>query len=491
MKFNLENFKNILNKNYFLVATSNSLEKNAVNERLDFKIKLELDLKSNGCYIGLIDGNIIIHISGTSGIVAETSIGRIILEFVLNNKYPIPATVLLVGFCWGNPNFTKVGDVIICNSIISLNSEILNKSDNNYKINHFNSSLTEKYLDGLSLNGTMASLEKLFADTSLRNDLIEKFPIILGGEMEGFSFIPTLNSKDIPWLIVKTVSDFGDNSYDKVNQKLSANLAVDKISVLIEELKIKSKISDYLEQKKSNNIINILKGQSVKINRLDFTLDTLNDYLNNSIGPIVDAKLKEYFYDLNFENGGNFSKYFCSAILEIAQNSFRHGKTSNFEITFNTKSISIDYDGDDYELMEITGGKGGAVAWNDLFTSFIKNGLVKYSHDKKNNYNFKLEQYDFQLKELIKNCSIEIAPGTIRAGYYPEETLIYNKNCTSVYLNDLNNRMPSRRFSMIDEVKKLLEKGITVYVHVDDESAGKAYVDALVEFGDKLKILIA
>ncbi|MER5081977.1 hypothetical protein, partial [Providencia stuartii] len=74
MSLNINSFANYLNGNYILICTSNSVEKSAVNELLLYKQDLKIDISSRGCYIGLYNGLIIIHLSGDCGHSQEYSI---------------------------------------------------------------------------------------------------------------------------------------------------------------------------------------------------------------------------------------------------------------------------------------------------------------------------------------------------------------------------------------------------------------------------------
>lgn len=57
------------------------------------------------------------------------------------------------------------------------------------------------------------------------------------------------------------------------------------------------------------------------------------------------------------------------------------------------------------------------------------------------------------------------------------------------YLKDKNNRMTSRRISILEEVKSILEKGITVYLSVQNEYEAVEYQNSLVDFSERLIII--
>jgi len=487
MKIKLENFKDTLNNNYILLITSNSIEKDAVNRILAPKTKVDLNLNCKGCYIGVIENNIAVHISGTSGVVSEDSISRIVIEFISNSDFPNPKAVLMAGFCWGNPNKTKSGQTIISNTVYSLNSTVIKDSIKQFKEKVYQSKFQNEYVTSDCLNGAIVSLESLIAGKEYRDEIINQYPTILGGEMEGFGYIPTLESRGISWLIVKTISDFADNQYGREIQEKSAKHSAMLIPKLINE--IAYEFEDDKSDKNLEHLKNILRGNSIHIKRTEFSEETLNDFLNDIIGPIVESKLQEYFYAIDKTGDSIFVRCFCDVILEIAQNSFKHGKSTDFEIAFHSKSILLQDNGLDFDISQIEGESGGATAWKKIDRKFIQKELVRYTHTKPNVSKFHLENVKDFLANLREKCSVKITPGTLGAIQSRYQILEYDKNCTSVYLKDSNNRMSSRRHAIINQVRTLLEKDITVYLSVHNECEAKEYKDALVDFGEKLIVL--
>ncbi len=487
MKIRLDNFQDTLTDNYILLLTSNSVEKDAVNKVLIPKTKIDLDLNDKGCYIGLIENNIVVHLSGTSGVTSHDSIGRLVIEFISGNEFPKPKFVLMVGFCWGNPHNTTSGQTIIANTVYSLNSNVIKEGKQQFKPHIFQSKFQRDFLESDCLNGAMVSLETLIVDVNYRNNIIEQYPIILGGEMEGFSYIPTLTSKEIDWLIVKTVSDYADDDYTREFQKAAADKSALILPKLIKE--IEYELEDYNTSISLNHLKNILRGEIISISRNEFAIESINDFLNDIIGPVVESKLQEYFYAIDETGDSTFVRCFCDLILEICQNSFKHGNSSEFKISFHSKTIILNDDGVDFDVSSIEGVRGGAKAWKNAYDIFIQKELVRYSHSRENLHKFHLEEVKDFLTNLRENCSVRIKPGTIGNIYSRYQILEYNENCTSVYLKDKNNRMTSRRISILEEVKSILEKGITVYLSVQNEYEAVEYQNSLVDFSERLIII--
>lgn len=70
--------------------------------------------------------------------------------------------------------------------------------------------------------GIIASGEKLFADGITLNDLAQKILIkkgIIGGEMEGSGFANSCNEFNIPWIVIKGISDDGGDEKDSLLNK--------------------------------------------------------------------------------------------------------------------------------------------------------------------------------------------------------------------------------------------------------------------------------
>lgn len=492
MKIELNRYKTILDRKYILIATSNSKEKDAINRMISFRRNIYLEIQHKGCYIGLIEDVFVIHLSGTSGMADKPSISRIIIEFLSKENLPSPECVLLIGFCWGNPNKTTIGSIVFSDSVISLNSDKVENGKILYKGIKLRSNLSLELLQAeitayipKSLCGTLASKERLFSDTEQRDLLLEEFPEILGGEMEAFGFIPNVDNNN--WLIIKTVSDFGDNEYNRETQVEAANLAADIIPNFISILKNHEIIFEYEKDDPSKMLIDILIGNTLKIYRDIISSENLNDYLNDKIGPLIEYKLQYFLTGEAYDD--SFVYDFCNLLLEMTQNSFRHGHATEVDISFSSNSITFSDNGDFFDISQITGVKGGADAWERVKSDFLDKEYVDFRIKKHQTY-FYLKMINADLQNIISHCSVTIKPGTIGSQYSSRNILEYNNECSSVFVNDISNRMSSRRLSVIPEVKKLLEIGLKVYVTVRNESEAEKYRSYLSDFEENLKIII-
>lgn len=492
MNIDFPNYFDVLNDAYTLIVTSNSKEKDAVNRIIQLRNNLEIHMSTKGCSIGMLQGEFVVHLTGTSGSVDELSVSRLIVEFLSRTNLPKPVIVFMVGFCWGNPKRTSIDDVVLCSHIISLNSRRFDGNHVTYKEIDYKSKISTDFLsDDLSqllqsiVIGKLASLETFYSSTKERDALISQYPSLIGGEMEGFGFIPSV--KDIPWLIIKSVADFGSDKVDRKKQVKAAQSAASVLPVITSLLLDRELIFFNNTSPSKLFLMDLLIGNTIKISRDSFNSDSLNDYLNDYIGPIIDYKLE--FYLACDEYDKNFLRSFCDLILEVSQNSFKHGGATTVSITFDLKKIIIRDNGDDYDLNNLEGDRGGSEAWRRVKLDFISKEFVIYSFKKRSHY-FNLIKANEMVRKVIKDCTASIVKNTVGSGFKPISILSYNENCDAIYFDDRNNRMRSRRNTLINEVEDLLIKGKIVYISVNDEYDSELYRSKLANHSERLKILV-
>lgn len=491
MKINIQDYYEVLSDNYVLICTSNSIEKEEVNRLLINKRELEINMDTTGCCIGLLADRFVVHLSGQSGIGKVTSIARLIISFIGNENIPNPAKVILAGFCWGNPNKVKINDLLISSSVLSLNSQKYTEENLEYK-----PTLTTSIIDMESISadiesrvcnsviGEIISLETLYASTNKRDELLEAYPHVIGGEMEAFGFVPSL--KDIPWLVVKAVSDDAGDEYDRSMQVCAAKISSESLSELINIFIDKLPIKLNTSTSKNLALVDRLLGKTLKLPMGKINPNNLNDYLNDVLGPQVEYKLNYYVTSEDYCR--EFVKYFCGLILEVVQNTIKHGGATNVEVTFNDKNIIINDNGNDYELTNLKGDRGGAFTWNKVKARFIYTHKVSYGYIKKK-HKFSLTKINKNINHIINDCTAEIVRDKIGSPWISNSVLAFRDSCESVFVNDRQIMMQSRRNSMLLEVKQLIESGKRVYVAVNDKDDAEQYLNLQLA-PDLLKILI-
>jgi len=471
-KIMIYNYIEVLKKNYVLICTSNSVEKKAVNMIMRNRCELTVGFDSLGCFIGLINGEFAIHLSGESGVGRSKSISRLAMEFMARDYIPKPALLIFSGFCWGNPCKVSAGNVVVCSDVISLNRNSYIKDDILYKGIKFSSNINAEFLGENIPNtvvGDLVSLETLVASGNKRDEILGLYPHVLGGEMEAFGLVPSLH--DVPWVIVKSVSDFADEKFDRNQQAVAAKSAAEVTRELIdaynkeEYIKLNSTSSDSL------NLVHSLVGDSIKITNNDVNPNNLNDYMDN-LFPLVRYKVS--YYVIDGECYDKLPKYFSFLILEAAQNAFKHGGATEVVINFGKKSVSIKSDGDDYELHQLEGDKGGAYSWLKLKELFIDSGSITYNFSKKK-HNFKLLRIDENFTKIINDCTASVVKERIGSGWENSRILSYSDDCKAVYVDDRTVFLPSRTLSIVAEVKHIVETGRVVFVSVSDHDDAAMY----------------
>ncbi|WP_053397293.1 MULTISPECIES: 5'-methylthioadenosine/S-adenosylhomocysteine nucleosidase family protein [Vibrio] len=491
MKIQITDYYDVLNENYILICTSNSVEKDAVNNLLTNRRELEVNLNTSGCSIGLLSNRFVIHLSGESGIGKVKSISRLIISFISNQKFPNPVQLILCGFCWGNPEKSKVGDTLVSSKVISLNSQKVEGDSVQFKDNVTTSSIQMDLISTdilASINnvvlGDIVSLETLYASTEKRDILLSGYSEVIGGEMEAFAFVPSM--AHIPWLVVKSVSDNGDDDFNQDFQTEAAKLASNTVAKIVDICADNGLISLNTSTAENLMLVDRLLGKTIKLPIEELTPNNLNDYLNDVIGPQIEYKLNYYVTSDEYER--SFVKHMCDLILEVIQNSIKYADSSKVEVTFNDKNIIIDDGGSDFELTALKGERGGATSWSRVNNNYIKEGKVEYVFQKKK-HKFNLIKVNPSIRRIISNCSVAIIKDKIGSPWVSKSILSYDEKCDAVFVDDRQVKMQSRRNSLIKAVQQLLESGKVVYVAVNDNEDAEQYVRLKVQ-PELLKILV-
>ena len=484
-------FKEALDQNYALILTSNSVEKAALNRVILPKQQAVIPQSNRGCILGIIDGIFALHVTGESGGSREHSIGRIVRPFLVHPEMPKPSVVVLAGFCWGAPDKTEFGQVILAERIHSLNRQDLRAGTQERRELVYSSRLqvSEELLTAVKsslkaedvkiLAGPLASLEAHFASADARDQFLAAHPGLVGGEMEAYDFIPDCTA--YPWLVVKAVSDDAGDKTNRDSQVQAANNAALAIPPLLRHLRELKLIPEPKSRAPAERLRDMLEGGAILISAKQVCAYSLNDYLNDVIGPSVTFKLLAHSSDLEY--GNSFPDIFCDLLLEIAQNAFRHGNATEVEITFSEDRITIQDNGSLFALESLDGNRGGALAWHRAKSTFLDNGEIlftarKATRDYNNRYFFELKKVDNILQYAKEHCNASIIAETIRAPMGAPDILKFDPQCEVIYLNSTV-RMTSRVLDIARDVRKLIAGGKTVFIGCLSESQVLRFKEAL------------
>ncbi len=385
MKINLISYGDVLDGSYGLVLTANNIEKDAVNTVLGKGIRVDVGIKTQGSTISFMEPHILLHITGEPGGSSDKSVG-FIARHILSGILPKPAFVILNGVCWGNPGRVSVGDVIIATSVASLNHQrehtegrVYRRDDIDSKLKVENSLLDDTASGGEFSHhkGVIGSAEIYFSADEPRNALINQHPDLLGGEMEAYGFIANL--KDIPWAVVKGVSDDAGDTTNRDPQKLVAARAATLMSALIQELTSKATLPMPTKTPPRSALIDAIIGDSIIVNSVSDAAH-LNDHLNDNIGPSLERRLQRYVSDDASQQ--DLHRALLKLILEVIQNALRHGNASRVTLTFYETRIDLVDDGEHFDLRSLAGNRGGAIAWEDFDEYFVRPGMAGVNYKK-------------------------------------------------------------------------------------------------------------
>lgn len=493
LQLNVKNYCDCLTDNYVLILTANSNEKKAVNKLIQHRQSIALGHNTHGSYIGIINDHFVIHICGTSGIGDSLSISRIVMHLLGQEHFPRPKLLLLVGICWGDPNKTSVGDGIICNSVFSLNRTDEYPSKTDYRAKQYISTVfaDEALVDGICDQGSrftlgaLASLEKLLMSDRVREEVLRSAPSAIGGEMEAFGLMPSLSR--IPWLIIKAVSDCAGDNFSRDSQIDVLQAIISRVPSVLQRVVEANDMNFKMRDEVAQLLHYVLIGDTFVISRSEVSADGLNDFLNDNFGPIFIYKLQRYCSGIEYDS--EFPYSFCDLLLELVQNSFRHGGAEKVTISFNSKSIVVVESIDAYDLQSILGNQGGAKAWQKVKLQYLDSQQISYKV-KSQRHLFSLNKIDSVLRETVANCSAAIVQKSVRSGY-KSCTLEVDSSCEAVYVDARGIFMSSRSLEVITDINTFLKDGRIVYVACRNKQQVLEYKESIKGESDNARVFVS
>lgn len=500
MTINLNSYYGILDGKYGLILTANSVEKEAVSKVLGHGVKADIGVTHQGCVLCFRASHVLLHVTGLAGGLNERTVGYIARQF-LNGRGPKPGFIILTGICWGNPNKVHTGDVIVATDVASLNHQREGALGRTYRRTDKRSplELEESLLNDIAdsktfhiHHGAIGSAELYLAADGPRDAVIDQHPDLLGGEMEAFGFLAELG--DVPWIIVKGVSDYAGDETDKSAQLPAAQNAASFMSELLQALTESDVLAPPAATPPRSALIDAIIGESIAISRVSDQAQ-LNDYLNDEIGPKLEQRLARYISDDSAQVG--LHRALMKLILEIIQNTLRHGNASRATLTFYETRIDLHDDGRHFDFTSLSGDRGGAIAWSDFSTRFIETGMAavtckQASKNTGNHYTFKIEQLAEALRHARNKCSANIQERSIGApgGFKP--ILRYDSSCETIHVSVHNVRMISRGLEIVQAIILEIQAGKTIFIACPDSTEKLFYEKSLTDYlGPQLRIYVA
>ncbi|PKF33449.1 hypothetical protein [Acinetobacter proteolyticus] len=437
----IKDLKHRINNRYILILTSNTNEKNIIDKLIQKKYTISISNNING-KIGLIGEDIVLHLSGDLGISKQNSVGQIAIAFLGNDDNPKPFLTILAGVCWGNSKLTKIGDVLISNSMLSCNIKKMDRTPVKPKM--INSCFDISYLTDDP--ATLFSQETYVSDSDeiIRNELLSKFEFLHGGEMEGFYCL----KDNTPWLIIKVVADYGDKLDREKQVEVLPNISPVIFDLLSAHLK-----DDEFYTEDLIEFRNFLYGNKLNISRDGNNLDNIQINLIEKYSALIDHNLDNYksldhrFYDVK--------KILESFILEVCSNSISHGRASDIKIEFLRNEIKIIDNGNVFDINQLSEENGGCTT--DLFALREYTDLVTIQ--SKRNTGTQTNIYKIVFSDIIRSIvatKIECPISILSFGRFPD--LSYDEGCSAFYIDLTKRFMTSMLEGLSHQISDILIK---------------------------------
>lgn len=463
----LQSYKTILDGSLVVVLTTNSHERKAVLSVLKAKRKLQTNNPSCRAYLGVSADRIVLVLDGDGAFSGMGAASRFLCDFLANGLYPRPAAVIMCGVCWGNPALTSVGDVLVASTLISINRSVANqKGEISIIPRTFETCFPESAVKSLKEVGVVApailiSEEQLYQGSEARDTQLLGFPHAHGGEMEGFVIAPACQAKSIPWLIIKAVSDFGGDDFERSAQDTAAHQAANVLVKCFEKI-----IYDESREEELRELADVICGHLFELRQEQF------DFGGN-IALQVNDKLCGLESVISFYTGSATQSRFLAnklaiVLREFALNAFKHGRARRVRIDVDPQGVSFDDDGDPYTIEQLVAeekGRGGQLAWTGLKRDCIDAEMLTVrigARNKwKNGFRFNIENEYPHLVDAKLKCRAEINQSKRPAIYVHPE-------CFDVYVDIRHIEMMTLVLDTVEEFKPLLDEGKKIHVALTD-----------------------
>ncbi len=465
----LQAYRDVLNDAFVVVVTTNSNERKAVLAVLDAHRKLTTSHISNRAYLGVADNRIVVVLDGDGAFVGLGAASRFVSDFLANDRYPRPAGVVLCGVCWGNPRLTSIGQVLVGGTVISVNRAIAESSGGRtIQPKTFACGLPEDFIEAFADDGVIApalilSLEQLYKSTAARNELLQQFPLAHGGEMEGFAVVPSCERKSIPWLVIKGVSDLGNDDFGRLEQPELADKAA---RVLLKGLSNWPHGVQYNEKQNEGllQLADVIRGHSFELRRELFNFGgNLALQVNNALRGLESV--------VGFYTGSSLlhpalAAHLSRAVKEIALNALKHGQAKSVRIDVDPHGVSLDDDGKVFSLDDLSSaneGRGGQLAWRTFCRDHL--GRLKVSNVPRtkwqNSIRFEITNAHPNLPDTKLKCRA-IVELLVRPAIY------VHPECSDIYVDIRKIEMMTLALDTVEEFQPLLESGKKLFVALTD-----------------------
>jgi nucleoside phosphorylase len=450
-----------LESNYALIVTTNTPERDAVVQELDAALKLTTGSTSKRAYLGMLGNVFVVVLDGSGGYSDPNSASRLVQAYLADPAYPRPFLVVPVGICWGNPAHVARGDVVVATRIVSANRMTETDGQRDPTSYNFHSSVdAERVLelaDGARL-GALLSMETRLSSQAGRDEWIRRFPFVLGGEMEAFSIAPTC--QDLPWIIVKGVSDFGTSQESRDAQPVVASKAMGIAKHLIEGLLIDEDSPPNQAKRKASLVLaEALHGRHISIE-----LSDLDDDINRSLFPFfvrVEAATRVHTAALAVSS--DLARDVARLIIEVASNAFRHGRARSVAIEFDARELRYMDDANAFSVESLSereaDGRGGRSTYMSFVRTYInseKVALECVGDDRGNLLRIGMSPEIPELPRIAFRCSAVVDYQMLRQR---GEVLKWEDECEEIFIDFDSIAVTSIILDLCEELVRPIEEG--------------------------------
>lgn len=454
--------KKTLDQNHVLVVTTNSHERDAVLNVLHRHLKLTTGSHGRRAYLGYVGKTLVVVLDGAGGYADADAATRFAVAYLKDPSNPKPALVLMAGICWGNPKHVLVGDVIVCNVVHSANRSTARPDQREIKTYAFTSSArVDELVAGSNVKvrqGGLISLEVRLMDEATRDELLLQMPTALGGEMEAFALVP--ECRELPWLVVKAVSDFGGLEETRETQPDAARKAADVVTHLIAQFEATRLVDLGADQAQlQNRLIEALHGQLLVIDISHLSSAQINSSIQAYFSQIETSVA---LHTNALATQGNLSRDVARLLLEIASNAFRHGRARKVEMRFDVRGIAYQDDGTAFEaatLAAIENGRGGQATYVSFVDRHANTGSVSLrpaDYKDGNRLRIDISSDVPNLPAIVAKCSAAVDHAAMRRC---ERALRWASDCEVIYIDFESIAMMSTILDLCEELLQPISMG--------------------------------
>ncbi|WP_347299781.1 hypothetical protein, partial [Clostridium perfringens] len=164
------------------------------------------------------------------------------------------------------------------------------------------------------------------------------------------------------------MSDFGGDDYNKNSQPDAARNAASLISPIIHELMKRKGIG---ETSRFDLLDRVILGTMVSFQSEKVSKCSLDFYLDKDFSKLITLKLDSYGLSDSYSEEASFT--LRAFILEITQNSIKHGGSKEVSVEFQKDKIILSDDGAEYGLHLLKSeskSRGGVYAYKEFINEF-------------------------------------------------------------------------------------------------------------------------